>query len=150
MENKKLILRPQHDSRRNDVKKWKIAKKTDAPGGGWARFGGAWYYTKEDAEAAIDRIISDYPDHYEKEGHSIKLLALTDKNGTPLPVNSIIYGSLPNETEKHYFNIGYGADGSIEMIACTYGYVHNVEQSHLAGFEYIGLTKDNLHLLECD
>ena len=64
---KRTVLRPQHDSRRNDAKQWKIAKKTSSPGGGWARFGGEWYYTKEDAEAAIDRIVSDFPDQYEKE-----------------------------------------------------------------------------------
>jgi len=79
-----------------------------------------------------------------------ELLSLTDKNGIQIPVDSVIYGSLPNDTEKHYFNIGYGQDGSIEMIACTYGYVHNVRQPQLKDFEYIGLVKDNLHLLECD
>lgn len=143
---RKDILRAQFDSRRNN---WKFVKKTFTGSGGWASTGVNTYESREAAEAAIDQLISIHPDLFEKEV-KCKLLALTDKNGTPLPVNSIIYGSLPNETEKHYFNIGYGSNGSIEMIACTYGYVHSVEQSHLAGFEYIGLAKDNLHLLECD
>ena len=31
---------------------------------------------------------------------------LKDKNGVVIPMESIIYGSLPNETENHYFNFG--------------------------------------------
>lgn len=63
----KEILRAQHDSRRKDPKEWKIAKKTSARGGGWARFGGNWYYTKEEAEAVIKRLVTSFPDQYETE-----------------------------------------------------------------------------------
>lgn len=80
-----------------------------------------------------------------------KMLGLIDKNGVLLPNECIIYGSLVGQTEKHYFNLGYSPnDGSIEMFASTYGYVHNVKQNDLINFEFIGLTKDNLQLLECD
>ncbi|EKT4520450.1 hypothetical protein JE950_002100 [Flavobacterium psychrophilum] len=78
-------------------------------------------------------------------------LNLKDKNGTDLPNDCIIYGFLIGQTKKHYFNLGRCKnDLSNEMIACTYGYVHNVEQKDLVNFELIGLTKDNFHLLECD
>lgn len=76
---------------------------------------------------------------------------LKDKNGINIPMESIIYGSLPNEKGNHYFNFGISPnDGSLEMVACTYGYVHNVTQNDVSNMEIIGLTKDNLHLLECD
>lgn len=79
------------------------------------------------------------------------LLGLTDKNGVELPIDCVIYGSLVGQEEKHYFNLGLRPnDGSIEMIACTHGYVHNVKQEDLVNFEFVGLTKNNLHLLECD
>ena len=82
---------------------------------------------------------------------SEKLLNLKDKNGVELPIDCVIYGSLVGQAEKHYFNLGRCQRNlSNEMIACTYGYVHNVEQKDLENFEYIGLVKDNLHLLECD
>lgn len=63
----KTILRAQHDARRNDVNQWKIAQKTDAPGGGWATFGSIWYATKEMAEMHIDRYVSAFPNEYEKD-----------------------------------------------------------------------------------
>ena len=76
---------------------------------------------------------------------------LKDKKGVNIPMESIIYGSLPNDTENHYFNFGVSPnDGSIEMVACTYGYVHNVTQNDVSNMELVGSTKDNLHLLECD
>ena len=82
---------------------------------------------------------------------SKKLLGLKDKNGVELPNDCVIYGSLVGQSEKHYFNLGLSQkDGSIEMVACTYGYVHNIAQSDLVNFEFVGLVKDNLHLLECD
>lgn len=79
------------------------------------------------------------------------LLNLRDKNGMEIPIDSVIYGTLPNQTEKHFFNFGYDSAGKeFEMIACTYGYVHNVQQKDVANFELIGPLKQNLHLLECD
>jgi hypothetical protein len=79
------------------------------------------------------------------------MLDLKDKNGIQLPIDCIIYGSLIGETEKHYFNLGRCQDDlTNEMIACTYGYVHDVTQHDLVDFEFIGLVKDNLHLLQCD
>ncbi|GAQ50103.1 TPA: hypothetical protein ACT5CK_002297 [Flavobacterium psychrophilum] len=79
------------------------------------------------------------------------MLDLKDKNGVKLPIDCIIYGNLIGHSEKHYFNIGRCKDNlSNEMIACTYGYVHNVEQKDLVNFEFIGLVKDYSHLLECD
>ena len=78
-------------------------------------------------------------------------LNLKDKNGVELPKECVIYGSLNGQEEKHYFNLGRCQNNlSNEMVSCTYGYVHNVEQKDLMQFEYIGLVKDNLHLLECD
>lgn len=80
-----------------------------------------------------------------------KKMDLKDKNGIDLPIDCIIHGSLVGETKKHYFNLGLSPnDGSKEMYACTYGYIHNVKQADLINFEFIGLVKDNLHLLECD
>ena len=79
------------------------------------------------------------------------MLDLKDKNGIQLPNDCVIYGSLIGQTKKHYFNLGRCKKNlSDEMIACTYGYVHNVNQNDLANFEFIGLVKDNLHLLICD
>lgn len=77
---------------------------------------------------------------------------LKDKNGVSIPVESIIYGSLPNQVEKHYFNFGVSPnDGSLEMIACTLGYVHNVTQDDVSNMELIGpATGKNLDLLICD
>jgi hypothetical protein len=86
----------------------------------------------------------------------MKLLPLKDKNGKELPDDCIIHGSLKGEEEKHYFRIGFNEEkyiserGLVEMIASTYGYIHNVQQEDIANFELIGLAKDNLHLLECD
>jgi len=64
MEAKKTILRAQWDSRKQ---MWKIVKKTYNGSGGWARFGAAWHFGKEDAELMIDRIVHYEPDYYEKE-----------------------------------------------------------------------------------
>ena len=78
-------------------------------------------------------------------------LGLKDKNGIELPNECVIHGSLAGQTDKHYFNLFLNEEeGSVEMIACTYGYVHNVTLEDLINFEFVGLTKDNLHLLECD
>lgn len=83
--------------------------------------------------------------------NTIALLPLIDCLGKSIPVKSIIYGNLPGDSEMHYFNIGISSsNGTIEMIACTYGYVHDVKQSDLLNFKLIGATEDNLHLLECD
>lgn len=60
----KTILRPQFDGRKQ---MWKIVKKTFNGAGGWARFGAGWHYGKEEAVEAIDRIVSNFPDQYEKE-----------------------------------------------------------------------------------
>ena len=79
------------------------------------------------------------------------MLDLKDKNGFQLPIDCVIYGSLIGQTEKHYFNLGRCKKNlSNEMISCTYGYVHNVNQNDLANFQFIGLVKDNIHLLTCD
>lgn len=76
---------------------------------------------------------------------------LKDKNGKEIPVQSVICGQLKDQTEKHYFNFGLNSKGNeYEMMACTYGYVHNVTQADIADFEYIGSLKENLHLLACD
>jgi hypothetical protein len=49
----KEILRAQYDR----SGRWKIVKKTSVGSGGWRRFGGKWYVRKEEADAAIDRLI---------------------------------------------------------------------------------------------
>jgi len=78
-------------------------------------------------------------------------LKLIDKDGVQLYDDCIIYGHLENDAEMHYFRLGKSPnDGSNEMIASTYGYVHNVTQDLLTHFELIGLALDNLHLLKCD
>jgi len=60
------VLRAQHDARKSGDKQWKIAKKTDAPGGGWASFSKDWYATRKEAELEIERLINIYP-HTKKE-----------------------------------------------------------------------------------
>jgi hypothetical protein len=78
-------------------------------------------------------------------------LNLTDKNAVQLHENCIIFGSLVGQTEKHFFNIGLSPnDGSNEMFSCTYGYVHNVKQSDLLDFIYIGSVEQYSCCLECD
>lgn len=79
------------------------------------------------------------------------MLTLKDKNGNALFHQCIIYGSLPNETQKHYWNLGMSATGDeFEMIACTYGYVHAVQPKHLVNMELVGSLEDHKHLLKCD
>ena len=108
------------------------------------RYGIDWeYISKENTDILVNgRII--------KFGDLVNPI-LKDKKGVNIPMQSIIYGSLPNDTENHYFNFGVSPnDGSIEMVACTYGYVHNVTQNDVSNMELVGSTKDNLQLLECD
>lgn len=78
-----------------------------------------------------------------------KKLNLQDKNGIELHDDCIVYGCPPNESEKHYFNLGVNWKGEIEMIASSYGYLHNVTQEIMNNFEYKGTVEDNLHLLSC-
>lgn len=82
---------------------------------------------------------------------SFALSGLHDKNGTPIPIDSIICGPDPEGRERHFFNFGYNSDGSeLEMIACTYGYVHNVKQVDVDDFIYIGPLNLFTELLNCD
>jgi len=60
----KAILRAQFDGRKS---MWKIVKKTFNGCGGWARFGSNWYFGKEETISKINRIVSDFPDQYEKD-----------------------------------------------------------------------------------
>lgn len=61
----KQTLRPQRDSRKQ---LWRIAKKTDNGSGGWRSYGsGSIYTTKDQAINAIEKIISNYPEHYQSE-----------------------------------------------------------------------------------
>jgi hypothetical protein len=76
---------------------------------------------------------------------------LKDFRGFDIPIDSIIYGNLPNEKEKHFFNFGLCQKGtSFEMIACTYGYVHDVKQETLLNFQLIGSLEEHIDLLNCD
>lgn len=83
---------------------------------------------------------------------SQNVLALKDKNGTVLFDSCIIFGKVPGEGDnEHYWNLGLSPnDGSFEMFACTYGYVHNVQPNHLKDCVLIGSLKEFGHLLECD
>lgn len=63
---------------------------------------------------------------------------LVDKNRNIIPLGSIVFGSLPTETENHYWNFGIGVDGNFELLACTYGYVHNITQKEMSNMEYMG------------
>ncbi len=60
----KTILRAQWDSRKQ---MWKIVKKTYNGSGGWARFGAAWHFGKDDAELRINNMVMIFPEQYEKE-----------------------------------------------------------------------------------
>ena len=76
---------------------------------------------------------------------------LKDKNGFEIPLDSIIYGKLPNQQENHFWNYGLCHKGiSLEIIACTYGYVHNVTQNEVKEMLLIGSLEEHNHLLECD
>lgn len=76
---------------------------------------------------------------------------LVDKNGNKLFNDCLIYGGVKNVPGVHYFNLRYNANNkSLEMIACTYGYVHNVTQKDVQDCVLIGPAIDNLHLLDCD
>jgi len=59
----KVSIREQYDHRKG---LWKIVKKTTNGSGGWKRFGTGWYYDKQEAEQAIDKIIRNYPQMYER------------------------------------------------------------------------------------
>lgn len=80
------------------------------------------------------------------------ILALKDKNGVVLYDDCVIFGSVPGETEnEYYWNLGFSPnDGSFEMIACEYGYVHNVQPTHLVNCIYVGPVSENLHVFNCD
>lgn len=60
----KTILRAQWDSRKQ---MWKVVKRTYNGCGGWARFGSKWHFGKEEAEMIIERLVTDFPEQYEKE-----------------------------------------------------------------------------------
>lgn len=82
---------------------------------------------------------------------TIMLEKLKDKNGFEIPLDSIIYGKLPNQQENHFWNYGLCHNGiSLEMIACTYGYVHNVTQNEVKEMLLIGSLEEHTHLLQCD
>ena len=76
------------------------------------------------------------------------MTGLVDKNLTLIPSKSIVYGNY--EGKYHFFNIGLNARNEVHMIACTYGYVHNVTQSDIEDFLLIGSLEEHKHLLECD
>lgn len=80
----------------------------------------------------------------------MKLLGLFDNTGNELFDHCIIYGQISGVEGAHYWNVYVHPNRSIEMIACTYGYVHDVGQAHLIGAVLIGSTKENKHLLKCD
>lgn len=73
---------------------------------------------------------------------------LKDRNGIDIPEESIVYGK--HDGGYHFFNIGINPFGVVEMISCTYGYVHNIKQKDLEGFLLIGSLEEHKHLLECD
>ena len=76
-----------------------------------------------------------------------KLLDLKDKNGVQLHVDALIYGTMAGVPGKHHYSLFIAQDGvSIDMYACTYGYVHNIKQADLGDFEYIGLFTDHKDL----
>ena len=81
-------------------------------------------------------------------------LNLSDKFGNTLFDNCIVLGALSQtgiESPLHW-NLGWSSqcDGTIEMISCEYGYIHNVDQETIKEFELIGSVDDFKHLLECD
>lgn len=79
------------------------------------------------------------------------LLNLVDKNGVELHEKCIVFGTPKGKSDKHFFNIGKSRkNGSVEMFSCTYGYVHNVKQSDLLDFIYIGSVEQYSYCLECD
>jgi hypothetical protein len=61
------LLRPMIDQRKQC---YKIMKKTNTRGGGWARFGAGWYSSLKDAIATINHIVANDPDNYAKEDQS--------------------------------------------------------------------------------
>jgi len=71
-------------------------------------------------------------------------------NGKPLKDDDVIYGIPPGHDKPHYFRIYLNSKYEFEMIACTYGYVHNIQPKDLRDFKLIGTYKDNEHLFVCD
>lgn len=80
----------------------------------------------------------------------MKLLGLFDNAGDEFFDHCIIHGKVSGVEGTHYWNVYKHPNESIEMIACTYGYVHNVVQEHLIDVVLIGSTEENKRLLECD
>ena len=58
------VLRPMMDQRKQC---YKIMKKTNTRGVGWARFGAGWYSSLKDAIATINHIVANDPENYAKE-----------------------------------------------------------------------------------
>lgn len=81
----------------------------------------------------------------------------TDKNGVEItPGNAthddddvIFYLGHYFRVYKEYTHI-HNKPTEIEMISCTYGYMHGVGQPEFSGSERIGKYKGNEYLFQCD
>lgn len=63
MSTQKEVIREQFDHRRNE---WKIVKKTYNGSGGWKRYGGEWYGSRDEAEKVVRRLVRQFPEYYEE------------------------------------------------------------------------------------
>jgi hypothetical protein len=74
---------------------------------------------------------------------------MLDNNKCFIQDGSILQGSTRGIAGEHYWNF-YETEGSYEMIACTYGYVHNLIQDDFSNLKLVGSFDKFHHLLECD
>lgn len=74
---------------------------------------------------------------------------LKDKNGKPIPNNSVIVKRTLKNDPDPYWSI-WKKNGVIHMFACQEGYRHHITQSDIKDFELIGSYEQFKHLLACD
>jgi hypothetical protein len=93
----------------------------------------------------------------EIDGYTLKKLNIQDKNGIELHQDSMIFGWLPDETEneRYFYRIDFSntfgvnePENEITMLCREKGYEHNIKQSDMINFSYVGQAEKLLHLFD--
>ena len=70
---------------------------------------------------------------------------LKDKNGTPVNAFDVIW-----DGKDYYQTFWDDVRLRVDAISCTKGYIHDISNETLKGFERIGTYKGHEYLFECD